>query len=55
MFHSTSFDMAAPISASFPNLILPKGQIKDGLYTALRDAILDGRLTAGIKLPSSRA
>ncbi|MFV5535372.1 PLP-dependent aminotransferase family protein [Acinetobacter pittii] len=47
--------MAAPISASFPHLILPKGQIKDGLYTALRDAILDGRLTAGIKLPSTRA
>ncbi len=47
--------MAAPISASFPHLILPKGQIKDGLYTALRDAILDGRLTAGTKLPSSRA
>ncbi len=47
--------MAASISASFPHLILPKGQIKDGLYTALRDAILDGRLTAGTKLPSSRA
>ncbi len=47
--------MAASISASFPHLILPKGQIKDGLYSALRDAILDGRLTAGTKLPSSRA
>lgn len=47
--------MAAPISAPFPHLILPKGHIKDGLYSALRDAILDGRLTAGTKLPSSRA
>jgi len=47
--------MAASISAPFPHLILPKGQIKDGLYSALRDAILDGRLTAGTKLPSSRA
>jgi len=47
--------MAASISASFPHLILPKGQIKDGLYSALRDAILDGRLSAGTKLPSSRA
>ncbi|HBU89260.1 MAG TPA: PLP-dependent aminotransferase family protein, partial [Acinetobacter sp.] len=46
--------MAASISASFPHLILPKGQIKDGLYSALRDAILDGRLSAGTKLPSSR-
>lgn len=47
--------MATSISASFPHLILPKGQIKDGLYSALRDAILDGRLSAGTKLPSSRA
>ena len=42
-------------SSSFPHLILPKGNIKDGLYYALRDAILDGRLSSGIKLPSSRA
>lgn len=47
--------MATSISASFPHLILPKCQIKDGLYSALRDAILDGRLSAGTKLPSSRA
>ncbi|MHC3123711.1 MocR-like pyridoxine biosynthesis transcription factor PdxR, partial [Acinetobacter sp. GN11] len=47
--------MATSISASFPHLILPNGQIKDGLYSALRDAILDGRLSAGTKLPSSRA
>ncbi len=42
------------MSSSFPSLILPKGHIKDGLYCALRDAILDGRLSAGTKLPSSR-
>ncbi|WP_410488567.1 PLP-dependent aminotransferase family protein [Acinetobacter sp. 2019-01-05] len=47
--------MVTSISASFPHLILPKGQIKDGLYSALRDAILDGRLKASTKLPSSRA
>ena len=47
--------MAAPSSAYFPHLILPEGQIKDGLYSALRDAVLDGRLTSGTKLPSSRA
>lgn len=42
------------MSSSFPSLILPEGHIKDGLYCALRDAILDGRLSAGTKLPSSR-
>ncbi len=47
--------MAAPTSAYFPHLILPAGQIKDGLYSALRDAVLDGRLSSGTKLPSSRA
>lgn len=47
--------MAAPSSAYFPHLILPEGQIKDGLYSALRDAVLDGRLSSGTKLPSSRA
>ena len=48
--------MATSPSAYFPHLILPKGQqIKDGLYCILRDAILEGRLSAGTKLPSSRA
>lgn len=47
--------MAAPTSAYFPHLILPEGHIKDGLYSVLRDAVLDGRLTSGTKLPSSRA
>ena len=47
--------MATSPSAYFPHLILPKGQqIKDGLYCILRDAILEGRLSAGTKLPSSR-
>ncbi|MCU4363540.1 winged helix-turn-helix domain-containing protein, partial [Acinetobacter sp. WU_MDCI_Abxc22] len=47
--------MRSPSSAVFPHLILPEGQIKDGLYRVLRDAILDGRLRAGTKLPSSRS
>ena len=47
--------MATSSSAYFPHLILPKGQIKDGLYCVLRDAILEGRLSGGTKLPSSRA
>lgn len=43
-------------SAYFPHLILPKGvHIKEGLYAVLRDAILEGHLSAGTKLPSSRA
>ncbi|WP_333661342.1 MocR-like pyridoxine biosynthesis transcription factor PdxR [Acinetobacter sp.] len=46
--------MAISSSAYFPHLILPKGSIRDGLYEVLRDAILDGRLSAGTKLPSSR-
>ncbi len=55
IFDSTSFLMRSSSSAVFPHLILPEGQIKDGLYRVLRDAILDGRLRAGSKLPSSRA
>lgn len=47
--------MATSSSAYFPHLILPKGQIRDGLYGVLRDAILDGHLSGGTKLPSSRA
>ena len=46
--------MATAASAYFPHLILPKGVIKEGLYSVLRDAILDGRLASGTKLPSSR-
>ncbi|TVT81647.1 PLP-dependent aminotransferase family protein [Acinetobacter colistiniresistens] len=42
------------VSADFPHLVLPAGTIKEALYTVLRDAILDGRLRAGAKLPSSR-
>lgn len=41
--------------AQFPNLLLEAGYIKDSVYHTIRNAILDGRLTAGIKLPSSRA
>ncbi|MCH7304320.1 PLP-dependent aminotransferase family protein [Acinetobacter sp. NIPH 1869] len=41
--------------AHFPHLVLAQGNIKDALYTALHTAILDGRLHAGAKLPSSRA
>ncbi len=53
---STSLIMATKSSAYFPHLILPQGQqIKDALYYALRDAVLEGHLTAGTKLPSSRA
>lgn len=46
--------MATAASAYFPHLIFPKGVIKEGLYSVLRDAILDGRLASGTKLPSSR-
>ncbi|MDR0218904.1 MAG: PLP-dependent aminotransferase family protein [Enterobacteriaceae bacterium] len=46
--------MSASSSAYFPHLILLKGQIRDGLYCALRNAIIEGHLSAGTKLPSSR-
>lgn len=46
--------MATSSTAHFPHLILSKGSIKEALYAALRDAILDGRLVSGTKLPSSR-
>ncbi|WP_313667529.1 PLP-dependent aminotransferase family protein [Atlantibacter sp.] len=39
----------------FHELLLEKGVIKDQVYHALRNAILDGRLTGGSKIPSSRA
>lgn len=41
--------------AQFPHLFLEAGCIKESVYHAIRSAILDGRLTADIKLPSSRA
>lgn len=47
--------MPKPISPLFQELLLPRGVIKDQVYHALRHAILDGRLTAGSKIPSSRA
>lgn len=46
--------MPLPAYASFPQLILPTEKIQQSLYDALRIAILDGRLKAGTKLPSSR-
>lgn len=41
--------------ALFPHLLLEAGCIKENVYHTIRNAILDGRLSAGIKLPSSRA
>ncbi|MEQ4619898.1 PLP-dependent aminotransferase family protein [Providencia vermicola] len=41
--------------AHFPHLLLQSGGIKESVYHTIRNAILDGRLSAGIKLPSSRA
>ncbi|EKP28002.1 transcriptional regulator [Klebsiella michiganensis] len=47
--------MPKPIAPLFQELLLPRGVIKDQVYHALRNAIPDGRLTAGSKIPSSRA
>lgn len=46
--------------AQFPLLLLEEGLLKEGsikesVYHTIRNAILDGRLNAGIKLPSTRA
>ncbi|MBJ9969478.1 PLP-dependent aminotransferase family protein [Providencia rettgeri] len=41
--------------AQFPLLLLEKGYIKENVYHTIRNAILDGRIATGIKLPSSRA
>lgn len=41
--------------ASFPVLQLSEGTLNDQVYEAIRGAILDGRLQAQMKLPSSRA
>ncbi len=47
--------MKLHLQAQFPHLILENGCIKEEIYHAIRNAILDGRLRAGAKLPSSRA
>ncbi|RYA57107.1 PLP-dependent aminotransferase family protein, partial [Enterobacter cloacae complex sp. 2DZ2F16B1] len=47
--------MPKPIAPLFQELLLTRGVIKDQVYHALRHAILDGRLSAGAKIPSSRA
>ncbi|EJD6507097.1 PLP-dependent aminotransferase family protein [Providencia rettgeri] len=41
--------------APFPLLLLKEGYIKENVYHTIRDAILDGRINTGIKLPSTRA
>lgn len=40
--------------ANFPILQLSEGPLNDQVYEAIRGAILDGRLKANMKLPSSR-
>lgn len=40
--------------AYFPNLVLETGPIGSQVYHAIRKAILDGRLTSGSRLPSTR-
>lgn len=40
--------------ASFPNLLLKKGKIKEQFYLGIKELILRGQLKAGRKLPSSR-
>ncbi|WP_340617082.1 PLP-dependent aminotransferase family protein [Xenorhabdus entomophaga] len=47
--------MKRKASSHFPNLLLEDGCIKDQVYHAIREAILYGRLCAGVKIPSSRA
>ncbi|VTN09219.1 HTH-type transcriptional regulatory protein gabR [Raoultella terrigena] len=47
--------MKKAVSPLFQDLLLDNGTIKDQVYHALRRAILDGRLSAGAKIPSSRA
>jgi GntR family transcriptional regulator/MocR family aminotransferase len=43
--------MPKPIAPLFQELLLARGVIKDQVYHALRQAILDGRLSAGSKIP----
>jgi len=47
--------MKRVIAPLFHDLLLPKGVIKDALYSVLRNAILEGRLAANSRVPSSRA
>ncbi|PKH26610.1 GntR family transcriptional regulator [Enterobacterales bacterium CwR94] len=47
--------MKRTIAPLFNDMLLPKGVIKDALYSVLRDAILEGRLAADSRVPSSRA
>ncbi|WP_313433474.1 GntR family transcriptional regulator, partial [Atlantibacter hermannii] len=47
--------MRKPAAPLFQDLLLQSGIIKDQVYHALRNAILDGRLAAGSKIPSTRA
>lgn len=47
--------MKKPMAAPFTELLLQNGIIKDQVYQAIRQAILNGRLAAGSKVPSSRA
>lgn len=48
-------EMKKPVAPLFQDLLLPGGIIKDQVYEVLRHAILEGRLAAGSKIPSSRA
>ncbi len=48
-------EMTKPVAPLFQDLLLPGGIIKDQVYEVLRHAILEGRLAAGSKIPSSRA
>ena len=48
-------EMTKPVAPLFQDLLLPGGIIKDQVYEVLRYAILEGRLAAGSKIPSSRA
>lgn len=47
--------MKKNVAPVFQELLLEKGVIKDQVYHALRNAILDGQLAGGSKIPSSRA
>lgn len=41
-------------TAYFPNLVLEEGSISSQVYYAVRKAILEGVLSPGSRLPSSR-
>lgn len=40
--------------SGYPHLLLTKGVIKEQVYHSIRNAVLDGRMRPGIKIPSSR-